>query len=625
MVKVKQMEAFQKIYRRIPTSIRITYIYALLGSLWILASDRLVAWLVSDPEKLTQIQTIKGWFYILASALLIFFLVSRSMAAVEHWRATQMRVIQNIILIGREILAAHSTKDVAQTALCWLRQELQCPRASLLLFDFQTYSALEYHVEAPEGSNLLDPIAVQIDSRWIDRLRNSEHILIPNILAEDDVPPIAPALKDKGMQSLLAMPLYGDGTLIGGLLLASDRIQAFTHEQQEIAHEVAAQLAIAIHQSQLREQVERHAAELEERVTERTAQLSASEALYRTLFESAPQVIWMADANGKITDANRIWYESTGATPEETLGDNWVNYLHREDCDRVIANWQHSIQAGEFYHDEARFRANDGQYLHSILVGAPVRDANGEILRWVGINTDVTSLKRTEYALQIANRELETFTYSVSHDLKAPLRGIDGYSRLLLEDYPDRLDEDGRIFLNSIRHATDQMSHLIDDLLEYSRLEQRKLLWNEVDLPGLVQELLFERNDEIKRRRAEVVLSLECKTLRAEPEGIAQILRNLLDNALKFTQNRPAPLIEIGSRQSDGVCLIWVKDNGIGFNPQYHDRIFEIFQRLHRAEEYPGTGIGLAIVHKAVQRMNGRVWAESQPGLGATFYVEFVQ
>ena len=224
--------------------------------------------------------------------------------------------------------------------------------------------------------------------------------------------------------------------------------------------------------------------------------------------------------------------------------------------------------------------------------------------------------------LQAVTRELESFAYSVSHDLKAPLRGIDGYSRLLLQDHADRLDEEGRWFLQTIRRATNQMDQLIDDLLAYSRLERRSFTAGEVNLRAVVDTLLAERSDELRARNVNLVQSISCESVRADPAGLSQALRNLLDNAIKFTRDLPAPRIELGARETENACILWVRDNGIGFDMEYHDRIYEIFQRLHRVEEYPGTGIGLAIVRKAVQRMGGRAWAESAPGTGATFYLE---
>lgn len=225
-------------------------------------------------------------------------------------------------------------------------------------------------------------------------------------------------------------------------------------------------------------------------------------------------------------------------------------------------------------------------------------------------------------ALKARNQELETFTYSVSHDLKAPLRGIDGYSRLLLEEYESKLDDDGRFFLQTIRKATAQMTNLIDDLLLYSRLERREMKADPVSPQVLIGTLVVERAEEIAERGVEVSVDLPETAVMADPDGLVMALRNLLDNALKFTRDIPQPMIEIGGRETERSCIIWVRDNGTGFEMKFHDRIFEIFQRLHRAEEYPGTGIGLAIVQKAMQRMNGRVWAESQSGQGATFYLE---
>ncbi|GAB4278375.1 MAG: hypothetical protein Kow0080_29970 [Candidatus Promineifilaceae bacterium] len=231
-------------------------------------------------------------------------------------------------------------------------------------------------------------------------------------------------------------------------------------------------------------------------------------------------------------------------------------------------------------------------------------------------------LEERKAELEARNKELETFTYSVSHDLKAPLRGIDGYSRLLLEDYADKLDDNGRFFLHTIRKATMQMTELIEDLLLYSRLERRSLQHEQLSLPELVEALLFERSGEIESRGVNLQVSVPETAVLADKDGLSIALRNLIDNALKFTQHQDTPVIEVGGRETEKTCIIWVRDNGVGFDMKFHQRIFEIFQRLHRAEEYPGTGIGLALVHKAMERMNGRVWAESTPGKGATFYLE---
>lgn len=225
-------------------------------------------------------------------------------------------------------------------------------------------------------------------------------------------------------------------------------------------------------------------------------------------------------------------------------------------------------------------------------------------------------------ALDAKSRELETFAYSVAHDLKAPLRGIDGYNRLLLEDHAGNLDDEGRYFLNTIQSSTAEMNQLIDDLLAYSRLERRDFKPDRLELKPLITKVVEQTKREENERAIDFVLDVNGGAVLADANGLTQALRNYLDNAIKFTRNVPQPRIEVGATETLTNCVLWVRDNGIGFDLKYHDRVFDIFQRLNPPEDYPGTGIGLAIVRKAMERMGGRAWAESQPGTGATFYLE---
>ncbi len=224
--------------------------------------------------------------------------------------------------------------------------------------------------------------------------------------------------------------------------------------------------------------------------------------------------------------------------------------------------------------------------------------------------------------LQAANKELETFTYSVSHDLKAPLRGIDGYSKLLSDLYGNDLNDEAKFFITTIRSSTQLMSQLIDDLLQYSRLERIQLRSEPIMIKQYINAILKINEEEIISRGFSVVIDIPDTPIIADSSGIQISLRNLIENALKFTKTIPEPTIEIKMEESDRSWMISVKDNGIGFDMKYSQRIFEIFQRLHRVEDYPGTGIGLAMVSKAMQRMNGKAWTESNPGQGATFYIE---
>jgi len=225
-------------------------------------------------------------------------------------------------------------------------------------------------------------------------------------------------------------------------------------------------------------------------------------------------------------------------------------------------------------------------------------------------------------ALNNKSRELESFAYSVAHDLKTPLRGIDGYSRLLVEDFSKDLPDEARSFINTIQTSTGEMSQLIDDLLDYSRLERREFKEDRLELHPLITKLVDQKRREAAERNIDFIVNVDGETVLADANSLIQSLSNYLDNAVKFTRQMPQPHIEVGSKETATSCLVWVRDNGIGFDSKYRDQIFGIFQRLNPTDEYPGTGIGLAIVRKAMERIGGRAWAESEMGQGATFYLE---
>jgi light-regulated signal transduction histidine kinase (bacteriophytochrome) len=231
-------------------------------------------------------------------------------------------------------------------------------------------------------------------------------------------------------------------------------------------------------------------------------------------------------------------------------------------------------------------------------------------------------VKQRTTELQSAILELETFTYSVSHDLKAPLRGIDGYGKLLLDLYGAELNEEAKHFINTIRASTQQMNQLIDDLLEYSRLERGQSNQENIHIKTFVGDLVSLYQTVLEHNNFTVNLKVPDIEIRTDSKALRIAVRNLLENAIKFTKKQANPSIEIGLNEGESFWILYVKDNGIGFNMKYHDRIFEIFQRLHRAEDYKGTGIGLAMVHKAMQRINGSVWGESIPDQGSTFNLE---
>lgn len=328
---------------------------------------------------------------------------------------------------------------------------------------------------------------------------------------------------------------------------------------------------------------------------------------------------------------------------------DFASLIHPDDKARIVAEVADYLANGpDEYRQEYRLRIANGSWIWVDDRTWLARDEAGKVTTISGVLLDISQQKQTEDALQaseealrrinaglearvaertaqlqVLNQELESFSYSVSHDLKAPLRGIDGYSQILLDDFGGALGEDGRTLIANVRRGVAQMHALIEDLLAYSRMERQVLQSRPVELAGLVGAVLGGRAREIAAAGMEVHNSVPALSVQADRDGLALAVRNLLENALKFSRNSRPPRIDIGAREEADKVLFWVRDNGVGFDMKYHDRMFEMFQRLHRAEDYAGTGVGLALVRKAMQRMGGRVWAESSPGQGACFFLEF--
>jgi len=369
------------------------------------------------------------------------------------------------------------------------------------------------------------------------------------------------------------------------------------------------------------------------------AALREQEEFFRLIAENIGDFIAVLDLEGRRL-YNSPSYRRFFDADKELRGSDSFAEIHPDDREHIKHLFRETVRTGIGQQAEYRFVLPDGGTRQMESHGGVIRDSQGRVLRVIVVSRDISERKLAEEAirqlnceleqrvaertaeLHALNQSLESFVYSVSHDLKTPLRGVEGYSRLLQEDYARKLDEEGRLFIGNIRAGIARMNELIDDLLAYSRMERRHLDASPLDLNRLLDKVLAERAADIAARGVRIDVDLPPLTVRSDAEGLAVVLRNLLENAIKFSSQSPQPHIEIGTRQDEASVILWIKDNGIGFDMKYHDRIFEIFQRLHRLEDYPGTGIGLALVKKAMQRMGGNVWAESARGTGATFYLE---
>jgi light-regulated signal transduction histidine kinase (bacteriophytochrome) len=246
------------------------------------------------------------------------------------------------------------------------------------------------------------------------------------------------------------------------------------------------------------------------------------------------------------------------------------------------------------------------------------RKAAEEKVRQLNIELEGRVRQRTA-ALETANRELEAFAHSVSHDLRAPLRGIDGWSQALLEDYSAVLDAQGHKFLDRVRSEAQRMGTLIDDLLHLSRVSRAQLIPSAVDLSALAQTIVHRLQEAHPDRSIEFIVAPQM-TCTGDPRLLEIALTNLLENAVKFSGPSRLPRVEFGKSECDGISFYFVRDNGVGFDMAFTGTLFAPFQRLHKSSEFPGTGIGLATVQRVINRHGGRIWAESQVGSGATFY-----
>jgi signal transduction histidine kinase len=308
-----------------------------------------------------------------------------------------------------------------------------------------------------------------------------------------------------------------------------------------------------------------------------------------------------------------------------------------------VANYLKDPQ-GEFSL-EMRMQHRDGSFRWILTQGHVLLGDDGKPARFRGAHVDITAFKQLEQSLRDsearykeladaleqrvsrrtaelteAYRESQNFSYAVAHDLKAPLRAMNGFSALLEQSAMPRLTENERGYLDRVKQGALQMATLIDGLLAYSRMEHREQRLRELNCRAVVAETVSGMEEAIRRAGAEFVVSVEAFPIVADREGLQVVMRNLIENALKFSRSRQPPRIELTGTCDDTRWVLSVRDNGIGFDPTYREKIFEIFNRLH-ATGYEGTGIGLALVRKAVQRMRGQVWAESVLGEGATFYV----
>jgi PAS domain S-box-containing protein len=339
---------------------------------------------------------------------------------------------------------------------------------------------------------------------------------------------------------------------------------------------------------------------------------------FHFMAESMPQKIFTAKPNGDIDYFNRQWTLFTGLTFEQIKNWGWTQFIHPDDLEENLRAWRDSIASGEPFILEHRFRRADGAYRWHLSRAQAMRDANGNISMWIGSNTDIHEQKEKEEELQRANDDLQQFAYSASHDLQEPIRNVAVYSELVAKRYHSVLDADGQQFLGFLQEGGRRLATLINDLLTYTRAGMAQVNEAPVAASQVLQHALSSLAEAIREGDARVTWDELPEVYMAESH-LQQVFQNLIANALKY-RSEAAPQIHVSADVQGTGWRFSVRDNGIGIDPKYKEKIFGVFKRLHQDQKYTGTGIGLAICQRVVERYGGRIWVESEPGEGATFF-----
>ena len=362
----------------------------------------------------------------------------------------------------------------------------------------------------------------------------------------------------------------------------------------------------------------RQAADLIERNAHEEV-LRESEARFRNLAEAIPQLSWMAYADGGIFWYNSRWYEYTGTTFEQMEARGWQSVLDPGGLPAVLERWTHSIRTGENFEMVFPLRGADDLFRPFLTRAVPVRDDKGHIVRWFGTNTDITQQKEIEKELRNANADLEQFAYSASHDLQEPLRTVQIFSELLARHSREKLDGQALEFLKNVMTGASRMEALVRDLLAYTQAMRLEIPAETFDGRTALDRALSNLKASIEESGATIDAD-RLPALRVDGTHLQQLFQNLISNAIKYRRAEVAPAVHITAKRQNGGWLFSVSDNGIGIEAPYKERIFGLFKRLHAGDKYPGTGIGLAICQRIVDRYHGRIWVESEPGKGSSFY-----
>lgn len=436
------------------------------------------------------------------------------------------------------------------------------------------------------------------------------------------------------LRAHLTIPLHRAGEWVAALWITDHAPRRWTQGEIETLRLIAERLWSVTERRQA-----------EETLYDREQQFSA-------LAESVPQLIWRSDATGRIDYVNDRWCNYTGQDSASAFNQGWLAAVHPDDRAQAAESWTRAANSGELYETEYRLRRGiDRTYRWFLVRGAPLRDDAGKITRWFGTSTDIHEQRLTLAALQESQRqlretrdelehantaleqkisertarlrdsvaELEHFSYTITHDMRAPLRAMQAFGQILREEYNSRLDATGADYLRRIVEAASRMDSLITDALNYAKAVQTEMVLSPID-PGALLRGIVESYPQFHIPLASVEIEERIPAVLANPAGLTQCVSNLLGNAVKFVAPGKIPHVRISGEVLGSNVRLWFEDNGIGIPADQRERVFVMFQRL--SKNYEGTGVGLALVRKVAEKMRGRVGIESAAGGGSRFWLE---
>ncbi|AAR33589.1 PAS domain S-box protein [Geobacter sulfurreducens] len=603
-------------------ALRITAIYALVGVSWILFSDWLLYLAVGDPHLLTRLQMGKGWVYVAATAMLLYWLVHRDTAQISRSEEDLRVRNEELTVVEEELRQQNEELIVAEEEL---RQQLT-----------ENYESQKKLFEAHQAMAAI----LQASPVAIVALDREDKVVVWNRAAER----LFGWLEGEVRGTPFSL-LHPDDTKDEERVCGSACQEAVLHDIEGVRMKKNGELiSVSISTAPLHDPAGLNAGVIA-MFTDITDRKSAAKSLrksnekYVELVNAISGIVWELDVESFcFTFVSRRSEDILGYPAEAWLAEPgfWERCIHPDDRAWVLAACRTAHGEGTSHELEYRGLAADGHIIWLRNSFVVVEDTNGHV-KLRGVMTDISRRKNAEDELSrlnaeleqrvaqrtselaALNRELEAFSYTVSHDLRAPLRHIEGFGRALQEDYYEAFDDTGKLHLARLCSAARKMGQLIDDLLRLAMVSKGEINRRPTNLStiahGIVQDLTLSQPE-----RAVAFRITDGIEVNGDPRLLQVVMENLLSNAWKYTGKRQDAVIEFGVGEDRGRTVFFVRDNGVGFANEHAEKIFKPFLRLHSAEDYEGSGVGLATVRRVVERHGGRVWAQGREGHGAVFF-----